>query len=84
MRPARPNLDRGSPRTLDGLGLRRGPSIVTAVLAHEAGVDRSYVSLLERGIKNPTLRMVFRLAGILGVTAKELVGRVEAEMAGAG
>jgi transcriptional regulator with XRE-family HTH domain len=47
-------------------------------------VDRSYVSLLERGIKNPTLRMVFRLAGILGVTAKELVGRVEAEMAGAG
>ena len=49
-------------------------------LANEAGVDRSYVSLLERGIKSPTLRMVFRLAGILGVTAAEMVGKAEAVM----
>jgi transcriptional regulator with XRE-family HTH domain len=49
-------------------------------LAHEAGVDRSYVSLLERGIKSPTLRMVFRLAGILGVSAAELVAKTEAGM----
>lgn len=49
-------------------------------LANEAGVDRSYVSLLERGIKSPTLRMVVRLAGILGVTAAEMVGKAEAVM----
>lgn len=49
-------------------------------LAHEAGVDRSYVSLLERGIKSPTLRMVFKLAAILGVSAAELVARTEAAM----
>ncbi|MBI5083314.1 MAG: helix-turn-helix transcriptional regulator [Acidobacteria bacterium] len=49
-------------------------------LAHEAGVDRSYVSLLERGLKSPTLRMVFKLAGILGVAAAELVGRTETVM----
>lgn len=49
-------------------------------LAHEAGVDRSYMSLLERGIKSPTLRMVFRLAAILGVTAAELVAKTESAM----
>lgn len=49
-------------------------------LAHEAGVDRSYMSLLERGIKSPTLRMVFKLAAILGVTAAELVAKTEAAM----
>ncbi len=51
-------------------------------LAHEAGVDRSYMSLLERGIKSPTLRMVFRLASILGVSAAELVAKTEAAIAG--
>ncbi|MGJ5819946.1 helix-turn-helix domain-containing protein [Paludibaculum fermentans] len=52
-------------------------------LADEAGVDRTYVSLMERGIKSPTLRMLIRLAAILGVTAGELVGRTEAIMSAA-
>lgn len=59
--------------------VRESKGISQEALAHEAGVDRSYVSLLERGIKSPTLRMVFRLAGILRVTAAELVAKAEAE-----
>ncbi|HEY9217261.1 MAG TPA: helix-turn-helix transcriptional regulator [Phenylobacterium sp.] len=36
-------------------------------LAHEAGMKRSYVSDLERGTRNPTVRALGRLAAALGV-----------------
>lgn len=36
-------------------------------LAHEAGVDRTYVSALERGVYNATIVMVAKLAKALGV-----------------
>jgi len=35
-------------------------------LALAADVDRSYVSQLERGIANPTLTILLRIAGALG------------------
>ena len=46
-------------------------------LALEAGLDRTYVSLLERGLKSPTLRTLFKLAGILGVKPSRIVGEAE-------
>lgn len=60
--------------------IRAAKGLSQEALAHEAGVDRSYMSLLERGIKSPTLRMVFRLAAILGVSAAELVAKTEEAM----
>jgi transcriptional regulator with XRE-family HTH domain len=44
-------------------------------LALEAGVDRTFVSLLERGKRQPTLETLFRLAAVLGVSPATLVAR---------
>ena len=46
-------------------------------LALEAGVDRTFVSLLERGGRQPTLATLWRLANALGVMPSDLVNRVE-------
>ncbi|MBK5291836.1 MAG: helix-turn-helix transcriptional regulator [Acidobacteriia bacterium] len=42
-------------------------------LADRAGVDRTYVSGIERGIRNPTIAIVARLANELGTTASNLI-----------
>jgi transcriptional regulator with XRE-family HTH domain len=46
-------------------------------LALDAGVDRTFVSLLERGERQPTLATLWRLAEALGVAPSELVTGVE-------
>ena len=46
-------------------------------LAFEAGIHRTYVSLLERGKKSPTLVVIVRLAHALNVKPSELLRRVE-------
>jgi transcriptional regulator with XRE-family HTH domain len=43
------------------------------VLALEAGMKRSYVSDLERGTRNPSVRALGRLADVLGVHAGDLL-----------
>jgi len=48
-------------------------------LAFESGLDRTYISLLERGIRNPTLTTVQRLASSLKLSAAEFVRLVERE-----
>lgn len=42
-------------------------------LALEAGMERSYVSVLERGTRNPSVRVVGRLAEALGVEPDRLL-----------
>jgi transcriptional regulator with XRE-family HTH domain len=42
-------------------------------LALEAGMERSYVSDLERGTRNPTVRALGRLAEALGVEPSALL-----------
>lgn len=46
-------------------------------LALEAEVDRTFVSLLERGGRQPTLSTLWRLAEALSVAPSELVGGIE-------
>lgn len=46
-------------------------------LAFEAGVHRTYISLLERDKKSPTLNVLFRICKALDLSAAELVARVE-------
>lgn len=48
-------------------------------LAEKAKVHRTYVSLLERDRKSPTLDTLFRLCGALGVLPSALIARVEAK-----
>ena len=42
-------------------------------LALEAGMERSYVSDLERGTRNPSVRALGRLAEALGIEPKALL-----------
>src|SRR3954452_16928760 len=46
--------------------------ISSETLAADADVDRAYVSRIERGVANPTIDVLERLAGVLGVGGGEL------------
>ena len=60
--------------------IRRERGLSQEQLALESGFDRTYISLLERGVQSPTLRTVVKLAGLLKVKASELVKRMEGHM----
>jgi transcriptional regulator with XRE-family HTH domain len=40
-------------------------------LADTAGYDRSYISYLERGLRNPTRDVVLKIAGVLGLSPSD-------------
>jgi len=42
-------------------------------VAHEAGMKRSYLSDLERGTRNPSVRALGRVADALGVPPEKLL-----------
>ena len=42
-----------------------------------ANVDRSYYGKLERGERQPSLALMLRIAGGLGLPASEILARVE-------
>lgn len=46
-------------------------------LGLEAGSGRTYVSEIERGVKNPSVATLFKLAGVLRVRPSEIVRRAE-------
>ncbi|WP_082580210.1 helix-turn-helix transcriptional regulator [Pelomonas sp. Root1444] len=46
-------------------------------LALETGIERSYISRLERGLSQPSLLALLKLARGLGCESSELVGPVE-------
>ncbi|MFO7816333.1 MAG: helix-turn-helix transcriptional regulator [Desulfovibrionales bacterium] len=49
-------------------------------LAQESGLDRSYISLLERGIRQPSLTTIIQIAQALDLPPRELVAKVEEEL----
>lgn len=46
-------------------------------LSQESGLDRSYISLLERGLRQPSLRTIILLSRSLNTTASKMVQSVE-------
>lgn len=46
-------------------------------LAHEASVDRSYLSELERDLKSPTVDFLIRLCKAMDASAGAIVTQVE-------
>ena len=46
-------------------------------LGFKSGYHRTYISLIERGNKIPTLQTLFNLASALDITASDLVERVQ-------
>lgn len=45
--------------------LRRAAGLTQEELAHRASIDRTYLSDIERGIRNPTILMLLDLATVL-------------------
>ena len=64
--------------------VRRGRGLTQEELAHVGGFDRTYPSLLERGLRTPTLSVLFRLAEALGVEACRLVTLTEHQLSNKG
>jgi transcriptional regulator with XRE-family HTH domain len=54
---------------------RHAKGMSQEALAHEADVDRTYISSLERGVYAATIDMVGKLAEVLGVEPDELLRR---------
>lgn len=53
--------------------LRTEKKVSQERLALDAGFDRTYISLVERGVRSPTIRAVVRIAEILKVRPSEMV-----------
>lgn len=49
-------------------------------LAYKAGIHRTYVSQIERGLKSPTLSVLFEISKALNTTASNLLIEVEYEI----
>lgn len=63
-----------------GLAVRRrreAAGVSQEDLAFEAGIHRTYVSMLERGEANPSLDVIERLAGALRTSVSALFLEVE-------
>ena len=54
--------------------LREAQGISQEDLADRAGVHRTYVSGVERGVRNPTVTVLEKIAGALGEPLTVLVG----------
>ena len=54
---------------------RRAKGLSQEALAHEAGVDRTYISALERSLYSASITMVDKLATILEIEAADLLQR---------
>ncbi len=72
-------LERLFGRMLQELRTERGLS--QEKLGFEADYHRTYISQLERGQKNPSLKAIFRLAEALGITPSEMIRRIESRVA---
>jgi transcriptional regulator with XRE-family HTH domain len=46
-------------------------------LAGVCNLDRTYISLLERGLRQPTLKTVFALSNALGISPTMMIKKVE-------
>lgn len=57
---------------------RRRCGLSQEELAHAAGLHRTYVSGIERGIRNPSISIVAKLAVALGVEPADLLSSKEA------
>ena len=60
--------------------MRKELGLSQEALADEASLDRTFVSQLETGTKQPSLTTIFRLAVALRVEASDLLLRVEAAL----
>ena len=56
---------------------RRDKKLSQEALALECGLDRTFMSKLERGIRQPTLSSLFKIALALNISPSQIVSEVE-------
>lgn len=57
--------------------IRKAKGISQMDLYTASGIDRTYISAVERGIQSPTIRMIVRFAKYLKVRPSDIVCRME-------
>lgn len=57
--------------------LRKEAGLSQEKLAEKAGVHRTYISQLERGIKSPTIPILFKLAQGLNTKPSDIISLIE-------
>ena len=57
--------------------LRKAKGLSQEKLGYQVGLERAYISRMERGISQPTLTVLVELGKALGVSASEILARVE-------
>lgn len=60
--------------------LRKAHGLTQEELAARADIERTFVSFLERGLRQPTLTTILKIAKALDVPAASIVGAVESEL----
>jgi transcriptional regulator with XRE-family HTH domain len=60
--------------------LREGENLSQEKLAEYCDLDRTYISMLERGLRQPTITTIFKIADALNISPSELVKKVEKEI----
>lgn len=70
-------IDQSFARVLKKLRVARGLSQEN--FGFEAGLHRTYVSQLERGLKSPSLKTLHKIATALEISLTELITLVEKE-----
>lgn len=60
--------------------IRKKQKMSQEKLAFQSNLDRTYISMLERGIHQPTLNSLLSIAKALNMKASELVELVEKEI----
>jgi len=60
--------------------LRAEKKISQLELANKSNLDRTYISMLERGIHQPTLTTLYTLSKALQIKPSEIVRRIEQEI----
>lgn len=73
-----PMVDQAFARALRQLRTDKGLS--QEALGLEAGLHRTYVSQLERGLKSPSLKTLYKIALVLNVNLVELMSLVQREI----
>ena len=56
---------------------REAKTLTQEVLAEKANMDRTYVSDIERGVRNPGIKNVARLAEALGISSAKLMEGID-------
>jgi len=49
-------------------------------LANKSGLNRTYISLMERGLKTPSLSTIFKLSSTLEIEASTLIQELERDL----